>query len=76
MLFSFTLIPVTVFVTEKPDYYVRTYKVSAKFVVQYHYIEVPALEEHTCTIAIKGNKIILHSAYENNGIIINQLTVN
>jgi hypothetical protein len=39
-------------------------------------MEVPALEEHTCTIAIKGNKIILHCAYENNGIIIIQLTIN
>lgn len=39
-------------------------------------IEVPGLEEHTCTITIKGNKIILHWAYENNGIVINQVTIN
>jgi len=76
MRFSFTPIPLTVIVTEEPDYYVRTYKVSTKCVVQYRFIEVPALEEHTCTIAIKGNKIILYYAYENNGILINQLTVN
>jgi hypothetical protein len=68
MRFSFTLIPLTGIVTEELDYYVRTYKVCAKCVVHYHYIEVPALGEHTCTIAINGNKIILHCAYENNGL--------
>jgi len=51
-------------------------KLSAKCVVQCHYIEVPALEEQTCAIATKENKIILYCAYENNGIIINQLMVN
>jgi hypothetical protein len=35
-----------------------------------------ALEEQTCAIATKENKIILHCAYENNEIIINQLMVN
>lgn len=74
--FLFTLVPFTVVVIEESDDYVCAHKVSAKCVVQYHNNEVPAWEERTCTITTKGNENILHNAYEKNGIIINQLTVN